>query len=221
VVPQPGRERLDGAGGVVVAAVEAAVHGPLDPAAQRLEQCRHHQCGRGHDQAGRAPPGADRLAEDQHAERVGAAQDDRDQPIHQGPVDQPVDVPQPVAQDADAEPAQQQHRPQELGVRPPGPRLGEQAEGDAQDRAVGEPLDLLALHGPGVVEPEHQADHADRAQDQRAQEREPEHLAHQGRHLALLGDQGRAPQRPVADGQDHGGDDGGHGPGHGHRPPAA
>ena len=43
LIAQAGRERLDGLGGVVLAAVEAPIHHRLDAAAGRLEQRRHGQ----------------------------------------------------------------------------------------------------------------------------------------------------------------------------------
>jgi hypothetical protein len=49
---EPVAEGGDRAGGVIAAAVEAAVDEGLNPAAQRLEHRRHRQGRGGHDQAG-------------------------------------------------------------------------------------------------------------------------------------------------------------------------
>ena len=48
LLAEAGGERLDGLGGVVLAAVEAAINHLLDPAAGRLKQGRHRQSGAGH-----------------------------------------------------------------------------------------------------------------------------------------------------------------------------
>jgi hypothetical protein len=91
LVPQPGREPLDGAGGVVAAAVEAAVHRLLDAAAGRLEQGGNGQGGRGHRPAGGglADP-ARQLPADQGQAGVDAPEPDGEQPVDQGAVQQPV-----------------------------------------------------------------------------------------------------------------------------------
>jgi hypothetical protein len=53
LVPQPGPKRLDHLGGVVATPVEPSVHGLLDAAAGRVEQCGHGQ-GRGGNHDARA-----------------------------------------------------------------------------------------------------------------------------------------------------------------------
>jgi hypothetical protein len=67
--------------------------------------------------------------EQQRSGRIAQAQDGGEQPVDQGPVDQPVDVPQPEAEDADAQSGQLQGRPQELEVGSVGRHLGERADG--------------------------------------------------------------------------------------------
>jgi hypothetical protein len=67
LVTQPGAERLDRLGRVVLAAVEAPVHYRLNAAASRLEQRRHRQGGAGYCPARRisSHPGAEQLPKNQ------------------------------------------------------------------------------------------------------------------------------------------------------------
>jgi len=68
LVAQAQGEAVHGAGGVVAAAVEAAVDQVLDPAAQGLEQGGGGQGGGGHGQAARA---AGQVGGDREDEQVG------------------------------------------------------------------------------------------------------------------------------------------------------
>ena len=97
---QPIVERRDGAGGVVAASVEAAIHGPLDTVTGWLEQRGHGQGGAGHDQTGVA---AKHLTEAKDHHGVAATQQHRQQPPGQGAADDPVQVIQPVANDGRSE----------------------------------------------------------------------------------------------------------------------
>src|SRR5215211_3554283 len=95
LVAEADREGVHGAGGVVAAAVEAPVDQVLDPAAQRLEQGGGGQGQGGHGQAPRALGQAGGGGQD---EQVGDDQQGGDQRVGDGPGDQAVQVPQPVAQ---------------------------------------------------------------------------------------------------------------------------
>jgi hypothetical protein len=119
LVAEAGAEPLDGQGCVVLAPVEAQVDRLLDAAAGRLEQGGHGQGGRGHRPARRplADP-AGQLPQGQDQPGIDSAEERGEQPVDQCPVDQPVDVPQPEAEDADAQSGQLQGRPQELEVGP-------------------------------------------------------------------------------------------------------
>jgi len=95
LLAQPGHEPLHTAGGVIAAPVEAPIHKILDTAAQRLERGRGGQGGRGHGQAaGVAGQAGDRGKDEQ----VGQDQQAGDQHPGESAADQPVQVPQPVAQ---------------------------------------------------------------------------------------------------------------------------
>ena len=77
LVAEAGVERLDRAGGVVAAPVEAPVHGLLDAAADRLEQGGHRQGGGGHCQArGALPDRAQQLAEGENEAAITEAKHD-------------------------------------------------------------------------------------------------------------------------------------------------
>ena len=95
LVAEPAAERGDRAGGVIAAAVEAAVDQGLDAAAGWLEHCRYRQ-GRGrHDQAGVA---AQQLPKPQHDRGVGASQQDREQQVGERAADDAVQVVEAIAQ---------------------------------------------------------------------------------------------------------------------------
>ena len=97
---QPGRERSHGLVGVIAGPVEPAVHGPLHPAAQRVEQRRRRQSRGGHRHRG---VDLEHLGGQQHQARVDADQQAGDDRVGQGPGDDPVDVVQPVLQDRHAD----------------------------------------------------------------------------------------------------------------------
>jgi hypothetical protein len=90
LVPQPGRELVDGAGGVIAAAVEAPVDQLLDPAPQRLEQGDGAQGDGGHREAARPLEQAGGRGQDQH---IRQGQQGGDQRVSDGPADQAVQVP--------------------------------------------------------------------------------------------------------------------------------
>ena len=96
LVAKVGAEGGDGVGGVVAAAVEAAVDPLLDAAAGRLEGGGYGQGGGGDYQAGVA---AQELAEPEHDRGVAAAEQHRQEPVGQGAADDPVKVIEPLAQD--------------------------------------------------------------------------------------------------------------------------
>src|SRR4029453_15439452 len=92
---EPGGEGVHGAGGVEAAAVEAAVDLVLDAAAQGLEQGGGGQGGGGHGQAAGAAGQAGGGGQDQQG---GDEQQGGDGGVGDGPGDQAVQVPQPIAQ---------------------------------------------------------------------------------------------------------------------------
>jgi hypothetical protein len=100
LVAEAAAECGDGAGGVVAAADEAAVHQCLDPAACRLERRRHGQGRGGDDQAGVV---AQQLPKPQHDHGVASSQQHREQPIGRGAAEDTVQVIEPVAQDRGAD----------------------------------------------------------------------------------------------------------------------
>ena len=95
---------------VVAGAIEAAVDGPLHPAADRLEEREDHERGDrdrdGSTLVGRDDPlgqvGEQSGREHDHADEHDA-EDAGDRRVRQRPADDPVDVVQVVAQDGDAD----------------------------------------------------------------------------------------------------------------------
>jgi hypothetical protein len=161
LLAQAGGEPLDGGRGVVAAPVESSVHDCLDAVAGRLEQGRRGQGGPGHRPVRRlAAEAAGQLPGHQHGAAVAKPQDDGEQPVDQGAVQQPVDVVEAIAQDRDPDgdiqrPGAEQLE-QAVGVEP------ERADGvgdrdrDQDQPGGGEPLELLALNASGAVEPQRQ-----------------------------------------------------------------
>jgi hypothetical protein len=132
LVAEARAEPLDSPGRVVLTPVEAQVDRLLDAATGRLEQGGNGQGRRGHGPARRPPADpAGQLSQGKDQPGVDGTEQQGEHPVDQGPVDQPVDVPQPEPEDADAQPGQLQGRPQELEVGPVGRHLGEHAERDA------------------------------------------------------------------------------------------
>jgi hypothetical protein len=156
-----GAEGLDGAGGVVAAAVELAVDRRLDPAAGRPEPGGHGQGGPGHHPARRvAGHPAGQLPEDQDQAGVDPGQQHGDQPVDHGAVDQPVDLVEAVAQDRHPGRDWQErhhHGEQQVGERVREP-VAEHEQGQ-QSAGVGEPFELEALVASRAAEPDHQRHH--------------------------------------------------------------
>ena len=221
---------VHGVGGVVAAAVEAPVDQVLDPAPQRREQRGHGQGGGGHGQAAR-PLGE--LGGGRDDQQVGHDQQGGDHRVGDGPADQPVQVPQPVAEHRHRH-RQRQARQRQDERGQPGPRRDPVAvlEHQQDDHAEqpghrgggpgGDPAQLLALDPPRGPEPQ---DQADQRRGQAADMQERADLGQRARHRP--GRPGQ-PER-VCDrrgGELAGGEDGGHGQGGpgdagGHRPPPA
>src|SRR6266851_4443247 len=99
LLAQRGTEGGHYLGSVVLAAVEATINNPLKTIAQRLEEGRDGQSG---DDDGHTAVLADDAPQQRlqanHQANIDYRQDDRERTIHQGAVDDDVDLPQPVAQ---------------------------------------------------------------------------------------------------------------------------
>jgi hypothetical protein len=79
--------------------VEQPVHAPLQSHPQRLEPDRDQPGG--HQRDRQLGPLAQQRPQPAHDRHIPAHHRDREQSVHHGPVDQPVDVVQVVAQDRD------------------------------------------------------------------------------------------------------------------------
>jgi hypothetical protein len=134
--------------GIVAAPVEPSVHDCLDAAAGRLEQGRRGQRCPGHRPVRRlAAEAAGQLADHQHRAAVAKPQDDGEQPVDQGAVQQPVDIVEAVAQDGDPDgdiqgPGAEQ-LDQAVGVEPEWADGVGDRDRDQDQPGGGEPLELL------------------------------------------------------------------------------
>ncbi|HEX6151412.1 hypothetical protein [Nocardioides sp.] len=100
---QLGGEGVKRGGRVVPASVEASVDGVLDAPPCRPEQRRRRQRGGGDRHVG---TGADRARgelEEQDRDEVHGTEDDREPSVDEGPVQDPIDLVQPVLQDRDGD----------------------------------------------------------------------------------------------------------------------
>ena len=159
----------------MAAPVEAPVDRRLDAATGRLEQRRHRQGRSRHGQAG-VP--AEQLTQAQSHHGIGAAEQDREQPVGQGAADDPVQVVQPVAQDRRADRQRQQRHAHPGRQHDQDRPRGAHDDSDQEDRRRRDgqggrerhPAKLLALHPAGAAVAHHQrpdSDHqaADRDRD--------------------------------------------------------
>jgi hypothetical protein len=111
-----------------------------------LEGGRHRQGRAGHGQARAA---AEELAQQQHRARVAEAEQHGQQPVDQRPLDDPVQVVEPVAQDGGAD-----HQGQDRRVDPGRPDVegrgpGRHAAHAAQDRQAGQAAREVERAGQG------------------------------------------------------------------------
>ena len=121
LVAQPAAERLQRERRVVAAAVEAPVHGGLDPRPRGAEQRRHRQRRDRHREARLAH----READQEHEPEIGGAERGGQRAVDQRAVDDDVDVVEPVAQDRRSPPrpgsSSRRARTSELAASSAGP----------------------------------------------------------------------------------------------------
>jgi hypothetical protein len=109
---------------------------------------------------GWSPQATGQLPGHQYGGAVAEAQDEGEQPVDQGPVQQPVDVVQAITQDRDPDTDIQRPGAEQLdqavGVEPEGADGVGDRDCDQDQSGGGEPFELLALDPAGAAEPQRQ-----------------------------------------------------------------
>jgi hypothetical protein len=168
-LPQPRVERGHQRFGVITGPVEVAVHGALDPAAQRVEQRRGHQRG-GRDRHRRLR--REQPSRQDHQAGEYRAEDRRDDRVGDNPADDAVDCVHPVLQHRDGDADRQSRRP-DGADEVIGQLAREDDGGHAGGGTAAEPLELLTAHTAGSPESEYLRDNPGRPARQDPDEHDP------------------------------------------------
>src|SRR5690242_13600297 len=106
LLPERRRQPGQRAGGIIAAAVEAAINASLEATAQRLKE-RGDNKGRRDDSQRRFLPNASHCLDERlsanHTKEVDASEDGSQRTVDQCPIDEQIDVKELIAQDGDGE----------------------------------------------------------------------------------------------------------------------